>query len=187
MSLQDARRQKTRQRELPLGGRGEAPRAGRSGEASRAASGDARSGTDHLMERVVERGNAQAAVLSHGATGAGVVREMISLSSGHRQMVPDRSWCPSRPACPEEPFSPLAGLRPHVDRDTDNGATSHWAGSCGPCSSTSSYNHRGSFTIQPTCSRHPGSRPRFYNHRGRITIQPTCSGGTRSPRTTRPH
>ncbi len=56
------------------------------------------------------------------------------------------------------------------------GNTSHWAGSCGPCSSTRSYNHRGSFTIRPTCSRHPGSRPRFYNHSGRITIQPTCPG-----------
>ena len=51
-----------RQLELPLGERGEAPRAERSGEASRAASGDGRSGTDHLMEWVVERGNAQAAL-----------------------------------------------------------------------------------------------------------------------------
>ena len=50
------------QLELPFGGRGEAPRAERSGEASRAGSGDARSGTDHLMEAVVERGNAQAAL-----------------------------------------------------------------------------------------------------------------------------
>ena len=62
VSLQDARRQKSRQLELPLGGRGEAPTAERSGEASRAASGDARSGTDHLLEAVVERGNAQAAL-----------------------------------------------------------------------------------------------------------------------------
>jgi RNA-directed DNA polymerase len=51
-----------RQLELPLGERGEAPRAERSGEASRAASGDGRSGTDHLMEGVVERSNAQAAL-----------------------------------------------------------------------------------------------------------------------------
>jgi len=50
------------QLELPFGGRGEAPRAERSGEALRAASGNARSGTDHLMERVVERGNLQAAL-----------------------------------------------------------------------------------------------------------------------------
>ncbi|HSB78602.1 MAG TPA: group II intron reverse transcriptase/maturase [Candidatus Methylomirabilis sp.] len=63
MNLQDARRQMARQQlELPLGGRGEAPRAERSGEASRAAHGDGRAGTDHLMERVVERGNAQAAL-----------------------------------------------------------------------------------------------------------------------------
>jgi len=52
----------TRQLELPLGGTGEAPMAERSGEALRAASGIARSGTDHLMERVVERGNLQAAL-----------------------------------------------------------------------------------------------------------------------------
>ena len=51
-----------RQLELPLGGRGEAPTTERSGEASRAAHGDARSGTDHLMEQVVERGNLQAAL-----------------------------------------------------------------------------------------------------------------------------
>jgi len=62
VSLQDARRQKSRQLELPLGGRGEAPKAERSGEASRAATGDARSGTDHLLDAVVERGNAQAAL-----------------------------------------------------------------------------------------------------------------------------
>jgi RNA-directed DNA polymerase len=62
VSLQDARRQTSRQRELPLGSTGEAPKAERSGEASRAANGDARSGTDHLMERVVERGNLQGAL-----------------------------------------------------------------------------------------------------------------------------
>jgi RNA-directed DNA polymerase len=62
VSLQDARRQKSRQLELPLGGRGEAPSVERSGEASRAATGDARSGTDHLLDAGVERGNAQAAL-----------------------------------------------------------------------------------------------------------------------------
>jgi len=62
VSLQDARRQKSRQLELPLGGRGEAPSVERSGEASRAATGDARSGTDHLLDAVVERGNVQAAL-----------------------------------------------------------------------------------------------------------------------------
>jgi RNA-directed DNA polymerase len=52
----------TRQLELPLGSRGEAPTAERSGEASRAANGTARSGTDYLMEQVVERGNLQRAL-----------------------------------------------------------------------------------------------------------------------------
>ena len=52
----------TRQLELPLGERGEAPQAERSGEASRAASGTACSGTDHLLEQVVERGNLQRAL-----------------------------------------------------------------------------------------------------------------------------
>jgi RNA-directed DNA polymerase len=64
VNLEDARRQKTRQLELPLEGRGEAPRAGRSGEASTAVYGNGRSGSDdtHLMERVVERGNVIAAL-----------------------------------------------------------------------------------------------------------------------------
>ena len=59
MNLEDAKRQKSRQLELPLEGRGEAPRAERSGEASTAAHGNERSGSDdaRLMERVVERGN----------------------------------------------------------------------------------------------------------------------------------
>ena len=45
--------------ELPLEGKGEAPRAERSGEVLSAMQGDARSGNDDssLMERVVERGN----------------------------------------------------------------------------------------------------------------------------------
>jgi RNA-directed DNA polymerase len=55
-----ARRQMSRQLELPLGGWGEAPPDGRSGEARRAADGDTRSGVgqaQQLMERVVERSN----------------------------------------------------------------------------------------------------------------------------------
>ena len=52
----------TRQLELPLGRRGEAPSVRRSGEAPTAANGDRRSGTDHLMEEVVERSNARAAL-----------------------------------------------------------------------------------------------------------------------------
>ena len=51
-----------RQLELPLGSTGEARRAERSGEAARAERGDARSGTDLLMEQVVERGNLQRAL-----------------------------------------------------------------------------------------------------------------------------
>jgi RNA-directed DNA polymerase len=44
--------------ELPLESRGEAPRAERSGEARPAVCGDERSGSGHLMEKVVERENA---------------------------------------------------------------------------------------------------------------------------------
>lgn len=57
-------RQKTGQLELPFEGRGEAPRAERSGEASTAEHGNERSGNDdaRLMERVVERGNVVAAL-----------------------------------------------------------------------------------------------------------------------------
>jgi RNA-directed DNA polymerase len=62
VSLEDAMRQKTRQLVLPLEGRGEAPRSQRSGEASTAANGNERPGTDHLMEEVVQRGNAKAAL-----------------------------------------------------------------------------------------------------------------------------
>jgi len=62
VSLGNAGSQKTRQLELPLGGKGEAPRAKRSGEVKPAASETGNSGTDHLMERVVERSNARAAL-----------------------------------------------------------------------------------------------------------------------------
>jgi RNA-directed DNA polymerase len=62
VSLEDAMRQKTRQLVLPLDSRGEAPRSRRSGEASTAASGNERPGTDRLMEEVVQRGNAKAAL-----------------------------------------------------------------------------------------------------------------------------
>jgi len=55
-------RQKSRQLELPLGNRGEAPKARRSGEALTAANETGNSGTGHLMERVVERSNARAAL-----------------------------------------------------------------------------------------------------------------------------
>lgn len=52
----------TRQLELPLEARGEAPRGQRSGEARTARNGDGGSGDDHLMEQVVARGNVTAAV-----------------------------------------------------------------------------------------------------------------------------
>jgi RNA-directed DNA polymerase len=50
------------QMELPLEHRGEAPKERRSGEAMPAAQGNERSGSDGLMERVVERGNCLAAL-----------------------------------------------------------------------------------------------------------------------------
>ncbi len=62
MSLEDAMRQKTRQLELPLEGRGEATRCQRSVEASTAASGNEPPGADRLMEEVVQRGNAKTAL-----------------------------------------------------------------------------------------------------------------------------
>jgi RNA-directed DNA polymerase len=62
VSLEDARRQKTKQLVLPLESRGEAPRGQRSGESSTAANGNERPGTDRLMDEVVQRGNAKAAL-----------------------------------------------------------------------------------------------------------------------------
>jgi len=62
VSLERAMHQKARQLALPLEGRGEAPRAERSGEARTAAHGDGRPGTDRLMDEVVQRGNAKAAL-----------------------------------------------------------------------------------------------------------------------------
>lgn len=62
MSLGGARHQMSRQLELPLESRGEAPRVQRSGEALTAASGDGRSGTGHLLEEVVERRNLETAL-----------------------------------------------------------------------------------------------------------------------------
>lgn len=59
MSLEDAKRQKSRQLELPLESRGEAPGIQRSGEATTAEHGTERSGNDdsRLMEQVVARDN----------------------------------------------------------------------------------------------------------------------------------
>ena len=62
MSLGGGRPQKTGQLELPFGRPGEAWGAGRSGEPSSAANGDARSGTWCLMEEVVQPSNLKAAL-----------------------------------------------------------------------------------------------------------------------------
>ncbi len=62
MSLERAKPQMSRQLELPLWGRGEAPRAQRSEEAPTAASETGRSGASGLMEKVCERRNLQAAL-----------------------------------------------------------------------------------------------------------------------------
>lgn len=63
MNLERTRRQKSKQLELALETRGEAPHGQRSGEVPTVANGDGRSGSDHrLMEAVVERGNAIAAL-----------------------------------------------------------------------------------------------------------------------------
>jgi RNA-directed DNA polymerase len=62
VSLEDERHQKSAQAELSLEVRGEAFLGQRSGEASTAANRNERSGNDHLMELVVERSNAKAAL-----------------------------------------------------------------------------------------------------------------------------
>ena len=62
VSLEDTRPQMSRQLELPLMGRGEAPREKRSEEVSSANHEGERSGTSDLMERVCERTNLQAAL-----------------------------------------------------------------------------------------------------------------------------
>lgn len=62
MNLEDATRQESGQPELTPENRGEAPKVPRSGEASTAGQGSGRSGTDHLIEQVVERGNLLAAL-----------------------------------------------------------------------------------------------------------------------------
>ena len=62
MSLRSVRHQKSAQVELPLEGSGEAAYLRRSGETPTAANGNERPGNDHLMEQVVERSNAKAAL-----------------------------------------------------------------------------------------------------------------------------
>ena len=64
MDLESEKRQMSRQLELPLAGRGEAPRGKRSGEAQAAIHENERSGNDdeELLELVVERSNVEAAL-----------------------------------------------------------------------------------------------------------------------------
>jgi RNA-directed DNA polymerase len=62
MSLKSVKHQKSAQAELPLEGNGEAGPPQRSGETPTAANGNERSGNAHLMEQVVERSNARAAL-----------------------------------------------------------------------------------------------------------------------------
>lgn len=62
VSLGKAKRQKPRQLGLPLRDWAEGPEPQRSGEAKTAVHGDERSGTDHLMEQVVERDNVLSAL-----------------------------------------------------------------------------------------------------------------------------
>ena len=84
-------RQKTRQMELPLEDRGEAPKVERSGEAGRATNGRTRSGIDHgqLMELVVERENCLRALKrvrqNRGSPGVDgmTVEELPAYLAGH--------------------------------------------------------------------------------------------------------
>jgi RNA-directed DNA polymerase len=62
VSLEDVERQKSVNAELPLEARGETSFGQRSGETSMAVHGNGRSGNDHLMEKVVERSNVEAAL-----------------------------------------------------------------------------------------------------------------------------
>ena len=62
MGLEGKPPQMFRQLELPLAGRGEAPRGKRSEEEPTASHGNERSGASGLMERVCERSNLQAAL-----------------------------------------------------------------------------------------------------------------------------
>ena len=62
MSLESEKRQKPEQMELPLEYSGESTNIRRSGETLTAANGNERSGTDHLMEEVVESGNVYRAI-----------------------------------------------------------------------------------------------------------------------------
>jgi RNA-directed DNA polymerase len=74
VSLGGGRPQKSGQLELPFGRPGEARGAGRSGEPSSAANGGARSGTERVMEEVVQPANVEAALhrVKHNKGGPGI-------------------------------------------------------------------------------------------------------------------
>jgi RNA-directed DNA polymerase len=99
VSSQDARRQKPEQLGLPLEARGEAPRGQRSGEASTMTNGEVRSGSDHLMEQVVARGNVRAALArvrenrcSPGVDGM-TVEELPQYLMEHWEQVREQLLC----------------------------------------------------------------------------------------------
>jgi hypothetical protein len=90
VSLERARRKKSRQLELPLEAGGEAPQGQRSGEAPTAVHGNGRSGTDRLMEREVmpmDQGIAD----THGWIyyQKKVYLKALSLLEGAAQKLPD--------------------------------------------------------------------------------------------------
>ena len=62
MNLEDGRRQKSRQLELPWEGRGEAPSVPRSDESPTAVQGTERPGADVLMKAALARANMKAAL-----------------------------------------------------------------------------------------------------------------------------
>jgi RNA-directed DNA polymerase len=120
VSLDETKRQKSAQAELPLPRRGEAPSGKRSGEVSPAANGNGGSGTDHLMEEVVERGNMKAALKrvksnkgSPGVDGM-TVEELSAYLNAHwetvRAQLLDGSYQP-QPVCQQEIPKSDGGIR----------------------------------------------------------------------------
>jgi RNA-directed DNA polymerase len=104
--------------ELPLEGRGETPRAERSGEAGRAGHGKERSGSEHscLMERVVARGNAKEALKrvrrNKGSPGIDGMRveELEPYLHEHWQMIREQLLAGSyRPSAVKRQLIPKSG------------------------------------------------------------------------------
>ena len=98
MSLEGERRQKTGQLELAWGDKGEAPKDPCSGEAPTAAKGNERSGSDLLMEQVVERSNAKAAIkrVRQNKGSAGIdgvsVEELPTYLAEHWETIRKQHW-----------------------------------------------------------------------------------------------